>query len=433
MRPPLEETFRNYVEVYTTNSQPAQNFNFSLRDFYREFAGSKSPGYPRTKRYNNLHVFKSEALVRAQGMVLRRTEKTKPTAWDDINFVYRAPTLEQPSSMPYSFGNVIHDPAGWETAIGRAMDQVKDQKINFAQSVAERMQVANLVGDTARRIALAMKSIRRGDVAGVRKALGLHGNKRSKYPSVLTGNVATDWLSFQYGWKPLLADVKGAAEYLAERELKHPLRIKVRAKYKSSSPPAIAYNDVIGCTNAALWAFEPRQTTTSCILEFNVENDFQRQAARLGVSDPLTLAWELVPYSFVVDWFLPIGDFLNRLHYDDGLVYQDGAVTQHSVQQCSVRVLSGRYDGGFRWLDMSGGLTTYKSLRLDRTVLTSAPRPYLPGLKDPFSATHALNALALMAVSFGRPKQFEAVTRGIPPRSTPSARQAYFPQTYSHL
>jgi hypothetical protein len=29
-----------------------------------------------------------------------------------------------------------------------------------------------------------------------------------------------------------------------------------------------------------------------------------------GLKDPLSVAWELLPYSFVADWFIPIGDFL---------------------------------------------------------------------------------------------------------------------------
>jgi hypothetical protein len=33
----------------------------------------------------------------------------------------------------------------------------------------------------------------------------------------------------------------------------------------------------------------------------------------LGLLDPLTVVWEIIPYSFVVDWFLPIGSYLENL------------------------------------------------------------------------------------------------------------------------
>jgi len=32
---------------------------------------------------------------------------------------------------------------------------------------------------------------------------------------------------------------------------------------------------------------------------------------QLGLSRPLTSAWELVPYSFVIDWFVGVGDWLD--------------------------------------------------------------------------------------------------------------------------
>lgn len=38
-----------------------------------------------------------------------------------------------------------------------------------------------------------------------------------------------------------------------------------------------------------------------------------RMAANLGLSRPLSTAWELVPYSFVVDWFVNVGAWLDAI------------------------------------------------------------------------------------------------------------------------
>ena len=32
-----------------------------------------------------------------------------------------------------------------------------------------------------------------------------------------------------------------------------------------------------------------------------------------GFSNPLSVAWEIVPWSFVIDWMIPVGDYLNGL------------------------------------------------------------------------------------------------------------------------
>jgi hypothetical protein len=34
----------------------------------------------------------------------------------------------------------------------------------------------------------------------------------------------------------------------------------------------------------------------------------------LGLTDPLSVVWEIIPYSFVVDWFLPVGTYLENLN-----------------------------------------------------------------------------------------------------------------------
>jgi hypothetical protein len=47
------------------------------------------------------------------------------------------------------------------------------------------------------------------------------------------------------------------------------------------------------------------------LFEMREELGFSRQ---LGLLDPLSVVWENIPYSFVVDWFIPIGDYLSMLN-----------------------------------------------------------------------------------------------------------------------
>jgi hypothetical protein len=37
-------------------------------------------------------------------------------------------------------------------------------------------------------------------------------------------------------------------------------------------------------------------------------------ARQLGMLDPASVVWEIVPYSFVVDWFVPFGTYLSNLN-----------------------------------------------------------------------------------------------------------------------
>jgi hypothetical protein len=46
---------------------------------------------------------------------------------------------------------------------------------------------------------------------------------------------------------------------------------------------------------------------------YYVRNAGMKQLAQIGITNPALLVWELIPYSFVVDWMIPVGDWLSSL------------------------------------------------------------------------------------------------------------------------
>lgn len=393
-RPNPEETYRTYVERYDAwNGVGNGDYPFSIRDKYREWSGTNSPNFPRSRRFNAHHVFVSNLLgARTQMSFYRFAGST----WDKGTFVYRNTSFTEPSGGPPNIGNVSHIPGAREAAIGKAMDEVQDRKVNLAQFIAERQQLVNSVTDVVNRLTKAIHCVRRRDVSGTMVALGL-----TKRPKKFTGNVAKDWLAVQYGWKPLLSDVKGMAEFFADKHINTKVRIRVRKKVKLTNPPGkTRYGSILGVPNSTVWNYDESRTDATCILRFVITNDFNRLGGQLGISDPLTLAWELIPYSFVVDWFLPVGNFIARLNYDSGLTFEGGSTTQWSFQTSTVTVPSMTYVSGGMTTQLSGGTTELYALRFDREVHLTPPQPTLPHWKDPFSWTHLANALALMRVGF---------------------------------
>lgn len=69
-------------------------------------------------------------------------------------------------------------------------------------------------------------------------------------------------------------------------------------------------------------------------------------ANQLGLVNPLSIAWELVPFSFMVDWFVPVGNFLNS--YSDFIgTYLDKAYTTQFVSSTdTARPTHHTYYGG---------------------------------------------------------------------------------------
>jgi hypothetical protein len=61
-------------------------------------------------------------------------------------------------------------------------------------------------------------------------------------------------------------------------------------------------------------------------------------ASRMGLVNPLSIAWEVVPFSFVVDWFLPVGNFLENLTSLAGTVQLEAQAAYRKTASGSDRV-----------------------------------------------------------------------------------------------
>jgi hypothetical protein len=280
------------------------------------------------------------------------------------------------------------------TALIAVRNKLKSTSINLGVAFGERNQTARLLGDTASRIARSIRALRRGQIRRSMDELGISSRRRQPRGS----NVPQRWLELQYGWKPLLSDVYGAAEALEKRP-KGDWRVTAKATRKRSDTylferiPASGTNfDGCSCRASVMRSVFAR-------LDALPQNEATISLASLGVTNPLSVAWELVPWSFVVDWALPIGSFLESL--DAMLGYGDATYSSSLLVKATWKDkgLSASFSNGYIKNSFAG---RKKLVYLSRQVSASVPLPTLPGFKDPRSLGHMANGLALMATAFGR-------------------------------
>lgn len=321
--------------------------------------------------------------------------------WSDFEgYVGRSARFSYSTHFNSAMSDAVADtPLSSNSALIAARAKMKNTRVNLGVAFAERKATSRMVGDTAIRLADAVKAVRRGSFREAARRLGiLHDVKKPR-----GSNWTNHWLQLQYGWKPLLADVYGSCDALAKRE-QSDWRVTAVARQRDEltqtwvrRPTGTTYptGGTDACDVVAV-----RKRGVFIRIDAIPQNDLTMSLASLGVTNPLLIGWELVPYSFVVDWFLPIGNWLNSL---DAMLGFGPAWTSTSTWNETTWTDTG-FSKDFSptaWV-RNNWFGTKRRLVVNRTVSYGTPLPAFPEFKDPRSLGHMANGLSLLAQAFSR-------------------------------
>lgn len=154
----------------------------------------------------------------------------------------------------------------------------------------------------------AYRNLRKGNFRRALNELSVDPKRKHRSKTRNAAHEASAlWLEYWFGWSPTLSDMHNTALALAT----DPVLAQVRAVGSSrvSLPPITQVVDTDGhyrrvCTESGFVLIKQ-----GCTVE--VENYNLFLANRLGLINPATIAWELVPFSFVIDWFVKFGDCIS--------------------------------------------------------------------------------------------------------------------------
>lgn len=287
-----------------------------------------------------------------------------------------------PPAFPFTMAATNAD----NKAVGRLYKEISAQEVHIGNLIAERAQTLGLITTIIKKI-IAFK---RNPLSFVKD-----------YAGALPKNVSDDTLAFLFGVKPLLNDVYSsvkALERLTDLQQKDSEIIRVGGTDTKHVETVTHY---YGQTGGILRTHTLRMTETVKVnytLEYKIVNGALAGLQRMGLLNPAEVLWEAMPWSFIVDWLWPIGSYINSLSSGAGLQWSGGTrtiTTRRTYQSKMEYFPSVRENNGSQfWNGIVNGskMTETKT----RTVLTSAPSPYFPKLKNPFSYLHFTEALALL-------------------------------------
>lgn len=252
--------------------------------------------------------------------------------------------------------------------------KVNDRKVNLGEALAESRQTIGMLAKTTSTLVRVMLAARRRKWREVGKLLGL-GGSATKH---LSGKTFSDqWLSLQFGWMPLVNDIYGLGQQLQDGFRKDNFLIRAvrqlqdTASYKSTQ--SILNDDVIGTIDLRY----------RCILWYRVSNADLQALSQMGLINPFEVAWAISPFSFLVDWLIPVGNVLEASTATLGLTFTDGVFSLRGDVNVSAECKN------WTWPIPLAGHQNFRfkgyAFGFRRIAITSSPIPMLY-MKSPLSS-----------------------------------------------
>jgi hypothetical protein len=269
----------------------------------------------------------------------------------------------------------------------------------------------DMVASAATRIAGAGLALKRGQFAKAAQKLGVIPKKRAgrrfnrDYPVDQAKAVGNAWLELQYGWKPLMNDVYGSVEALAKAKVGTNAIFIKRTGRSTRLESAGSRTNYLGSSERGtdtLTLSTEQNFTTRMGVTFAVSSPRVNDMKQIGLTNPLLIAWEIVPFSFVADWFLPVGNYLNSLDATLGLSFQDGYIsTRFQYNGSALRLTASSDSSGYR-NTFAYDESYRRHDEFKRTTLGGFPSAPFPSFKNPVSTSHVASAMALLLQTFKR-------------------------------
>lgn len=304
--------------------------------------------------------------------------------------------MSQPSVPAVSYSTYVRD-----HSILKAYSDLQKRKISFGVAAAEARKTFGMVENRTSRVFRALLQARRGHFLAAAKTLDLPNlNKFSRSTSM---KMADFWLEYSFGWKPLLSDIKGAIDEY-DRITQSPLPFVTGIGNMKESQES--FYDYTSSTSYPTSSRMPHFRTeiqnkvwfAKTRIDYVVGNKALADSSRLGILNPLEVAWELFPWSFVIDWFIPVEGYIRAFTADAGLVYLGGTTTEF----CSADVLAKYIPQPISGYDIEGSGEAYRRRKQFKRLVHNLPPglPIMPPMGLPKSMYQVLHSLSLLRTRF---------------------------------
>jgi hypothetical protein len=337
-------TVNGNITKYPTTYKEAMRYTSVVQT---QSFGDKTRVHPliyRTSRVNNY-----------EGSEWRKVSSIEERSYTGILSSYSGNT----NSVPGYLADMAYN-----QALSRFNSKVRDSDLNAAVSVAEAPETIEMLASTYK----AAKTTKKFLLKALRNPVD---------------SVTSAWLSYKYGWLPTYLDLYAAMEFKLKKS--DELKARGRATMRSEEVATSTAYGYLTTTRERYTARHEIGGTLRASAAYNL--------SRATSLNPASVAWELVPLSFVADWFIDVGGYLADFEtaIGQGLEWVDGWST---LSQEVYTTVQREYVGSSSNLKHSSAASAVNRY-VNRSILHSHPFPRLPRFQVDLGSHQMLSAGAL--------------------------------------
>lgn len=176
------------------------------------------------------------------------------------------------------------------------------QRASLGVTLASANQSWAMIADRSMRIVRALRHARRGHLGDAAEILFKGSSARARKLRKRE-SLSDTWLELQFGWLPLYGDIYQACEVLSSslpiEKVRGSGHAQIFDQYGEWGNTVVQHKSHKIGTKRVRLSGQLKTVSPNVLL-----------AKNLGLTNPAAVAWDLVPFSFVVDWFLPVNKFV---------------------------------------------------------------------------------------------------------------------------
>lgn len=211
-------------------------------------------------------------------------------------------------------------PNTYNKAYGRFVSKLKPDTAGLGINLVQRKQAIVMIANRALQLGRFVKQLKRFNFRRAASELGMDPASVKKL-TLRKGSkhFGNNFLEFHFGWSPLIGDIYSSVDLLQNGV--PPVRVTASSsgsytsKYVDESSEPDLYRTTKGNGSWRIGA------------KVSVTNPNLFLANQLGLVNPALILYDAIPFSFVVNWFVNVEQFLSSFSDTWGLTLTDQYIT----------------------------------------------------------------------------------------------------------